>query len=589
MSRLGEIAATVQQVAEAISAVLEVETEILDEELTIVAGTGKYRELIGTKDDEAYCSDSHFIYTRVLKTGQAFIIEDPTDKIYGPTLIGEIGEICCPVKLGSETIGVMGLIAFNPHQRARLLGKKEQLINFLQRMAFLLASRVSEKEAYNQVNLTSNRLRAIVESIQEGIVAVDAACRVTHCNRAAEVMIGLPKGELIDRDLREVWKDSPVEEVLKTGVGYQEKEEYYSTPQKKMHLLVTTNPINVDGKVMGAVASFRNMADVRRLAYNLTEMTQQFGFDEIKGESQQLLDAKAKAYRVAQGSSTILILAESGTGKELFARAIHYASPRRDKPLVTVNCGAIPETLLESELFGYEEGAFTGARKGGRAGKFELADGGTIFLDEIGDLPLHLQVKLLHVLQRRQVERISSNKVTPVDVRVIAATNKNLEAMVRSKEFREDLYYRLSVIPLTIPPLRERREDISILMHYFLEKHSALQEKCIKSFSHDVIDAFLAYQWPGNVRELENAIEYAVNMEEGAVISLNSVPPKLRARTGSGDGSGPFTLKDQLEQYEQELLIKYREGKHSKTHLAKALGISRATLYRKLKELDNNQ
>ncbi|SFQ98012.1 sigma-54 interaction domain-containing protein [Desulfoscipio geothermicus] len=589
MSLLMSISHTAQQVAEAISAVLDVETEIIDAEYTIVAGTGKYRGLVGTKDDEAWDTDGDFIYTRVLKTGRTFVIDDPENNIYGPILMGEMGEICCPIKLRDSVIGVLALVAFDEMQKNKLLKKKEQLLNFLHRMAFLLASRVSEVEAYNRLEVTSNKLKIIVESIHQGILAINQQGIITHCNSYAESIIGIQRDFILGRHINQIWPNSPVSEALKTGTGYKEKEELYGTLPHQLHLLVTATPIKVENQTRGVVVSFRNMSDARQLAYDLTDNKIALELDQIIGNSRKIMEVKYQALRVARGNSTILITGESGTGKELFSRAIHYASPRRDKPLVIVNCGAIPETLLESELFGYAEGAFTGARKGGRAGKFELANGGTVFLDEIGDLPLHLQVKLLHVLQRREVERVGSNKPIPVDVRIIAATNKNLESMCTTGEFREDLFYRLNVIPFYIPPLRERKEDIITLMEHFLVKYCNLLGKNITDFSDNVHQAFTVYDWPGNVRELENAIEYAVNMEPGKIITLESIPKKIRNQWLAGDQlPEENNLKDHLDNLEKDLLInkilELSKYNLSKKELAGALGISRATLYRKIKQ-----
>lgn len=587
MSLLSAISDTAQQVAEAISAVLDVETQVLDDEYTIVAATGKYRDLVGTKEAEAYHPEGEFLYTRVLQTGKTFVIEDPQDSLYGPILIGEVGEICCPIKLQDTVIGVLSLMAFDDGQKTRLLGKKEQLQNFLQRMAFLLASRVSETEAYKKLEINSHKMRVIVESINQGLISVNRSGIITHCNSYAASITGIGRKFMLGRRITEIWPLSPVPEVLRTGIGYAEKEEIYGTPPHQMHLLVTATPISSGSETVGAVISFRNMSDARQSAYELTDNKIALELEHIVGNSRKIVEVKCQAVRVARGSSTILITGESGTGKELFARAIHYASPRRKKPLVIVNCGAIPETLLESELFGYEEGAFTGARRGGRPGKFELAHGGTIFLDEIGDLPLHLQVKILHILQRRQVERVGGSTPIPVDVRIIAATNRNLEAMCTAGEFREDLYYRLNVIPLSIPPLRERREDIIVLLEYFLQKYCRLLGKDIRQFSDNVLHAFTRYHWPGNVRELENAVEYAVNMEPGKVISLNSIPGKIRNHW-LGHNPEDTRLKHHLEDAERDLLarkiMELSAQSLSKKEIARLLGISRATLYRKLKQ-----
>ncbi|MGI6552605.1 MAG: sigma-54 interaction domain-containing protein [Bacillota bacterium] len=289
---------------------------------------------------------------------------------------------------------------------------------------------------------------------------------------------------------------------------------------------------------------------------------------------------------MANSDSTVLITGESGTGKEILARAIHANSNRSQEHFVTINCGAIPETLLESELFGYEEGAFTGAKKGGKLGKFEIANGGTIFLDEIGDMPLHLQVKLLRVLQEKVIERVGGSFSVPIDVRVIAATHRDLEEQAQQNQFRWDLYYRLNVIPLHIPPLRERQEDIMMLAKYFLEIYNHKINKKIKYFAKETENLLLNYEWPGNVRELSNAVEYAVNMETSAILSARNLPPRLRMRASTSQ----YIEKDNgLKKMERDLiadaLAKYGISTEGKKRVAESLGISLATLYRKLKNI----
>lgn len=588
MTSLQMIADTAQQVAEAISAALGVETEIVDEELTIVAGTGNYLQMIGNKDYEAIYPDSPFLYGRVLRTGESFIIEDvENNEIYGPNPLGEMCEICCPITLNNRIIGVIALVAFNQIQSESLLQKRDILQHFLKHMALLLANTVSATQAYKKLKISSNLLEIMVDSFTAGVISLDSEGRVTHCNSRAAKIIGVNEDELRNRPIEEFLPNSPVLQVLKTGEGYRNREEFYGSPPHDMHLLVSTVPILVDGHPSGVVLTFSEMAEARQLAYQLTDTHHDLHFNYIIGKSKLISTVKEQAFQVARGSSSILITGESGTGKELFARAIHYASPRRDKPLIIVNCGAIPETLLESELFGYEEGAFTGARKGGRPGKFELADGGTVFLDEIGDLPLHLQVKLLHVLQRRQVERVGGTKVIPINVRVIAATNRDLEAMCAAGEFREDLYYRLSVIPLVIPPLRERREDIPELIDHFLLKYCTLLEKQLQGYTEEVKNVLLSYHWPGNVRELENSIEYAVNMENQTFIKLKSLPVRLLRDNQSEMARPNYNLFDATCQTEKaiisELLGIAARGTISFQEIPQLLGISRATFYRKLK------
>lgn len=582
------ISQTAQQVADAISSVLGVETEIVDEQFNIVAGTGKYRQMVGTKDYEAMYPDSPFLYGRVLRTGESFIIEDTRrSELYGPYTMGEMGEICCPIILGNNIIGVIALVAFNPEQRESLLDKQDILQFFLQHMAFLLANTVAANEAYLDLKINTNLFKTMIESFTSGVISINDKGRVTHFNSEAERITGLNPDELQNTGIDVFWPQSPVRQVLKTGAGYRNHEEFYPGPKGDMHLLVSATPIMVENKPAGVVVMFNEMAEARRLAYHLTDTQHDLHFSHIKGTSKPIQTLKEQALQVARGSSSILVTGESGTGKELFARAIHYASPRRDKPLVIVNCGAIPETLLESELFGYEEGAFTGARKGGRPGKFELADSGTVFLDEIGDLPLHLQVKLLHVLQRRQVERVGGTKNIDVDVRIIAATNRNLEEMCAAGEFREDLYYRLNVIPLAIPPLRDRREDIPDLMEHFLLKYNSLLQKQITGYREEIKKVFLAYNWPGNVRELENSIEYAVNMENENRVKMESLPARITNYNTIKSGQPDYNLASITMQMEKkiiyELLEKVAKGEIDHYSLPGLLGISRATFYRKLK------
>lgn len=304
-------------------------------------------------------------------------------------------------------------------------------------------------------------------------------------------------------------------------------------------------------------------------------------FDDIRGNSRVICALKEAARHIARSPSTVLLSGETGTGKELFARAIHQESMRRDAPFVAVNCAGIPDSLLESELFGYEEGAFTGARKGGKPGRLDLAQRGTLFLDEIGDMPLHLQAKLLRVLQERAIERVGGIGLIPIDVRLIAATNKNIDDMVGRGLFRQDLYYRINVIPLIIPPLRNRPEDIEMLATFFLDKYEPVAHGPIGGFTCDAMKCLQDYDWPGNVRELENAVEYAMNMASGPLIGREDFPPRLRPKSLRGT-----PLETLVKEYEREIISKTLD-KHGwslkgKANAARELGIGVRTLYRKL-------
>ena len=315
-----------------------------------------------------------------------------------------------------------------------------------------------------------------------------------------------------------------------------------------------------------------------------------YQFDNLIGKSEGLKKVCSLIERVAESDSTILILGESGTGKELVARTIHYNSLRRNKPLIPINCGAIPETLLESELFGHEKGAFTGASST-RIGRFELADGGTIFLDEIGEMSPTLQVKLLRVLQQREFERVGGTKTIKVDVRIIAATIIDLEKAIQVGKFREDLYYRLNVIPIAIPPLRERTEDIPILMEYFLNHFNRSKKKSIQGFSPEAMNLLLFYRWPGNIRELENLVERLVILRGEGVITPEDMPDKIMVSRG-GDGIRHYALpecginlRDAVEEFENNLIVQaLQKAQGVKNRAAQLLSLNRTTLVEKLKK-----
>lgn len=310
-------------------------------------------------------------------------------------------------------------------------------------------------------------------------------------------------------------------------------------------------------------------------------------FENILGKDSGLQDVIKKARRIINSPSTVLIRGDSGTGKELLAKAIHYESERRINPFVAVNCAAIPESLLESELFGYEGGSFTGSRRNGKIGKFELADNGTIFLDEIGDMPLFMQPKLLRVLQEREIERIGGKKAIGINVRVIAATHRNLEEMVEKGIFREDLYYRLNVIPLHTKPLRERRSDTVLYLEHFIHKHCRIMQRYPMRIDPMLEQWLIRYDWPGNIRQLENAVEYMVNMAESDIIGFDDLPDYLLQQDHLSFESRGLSLEQMLSEYEKDVIQSYflaEKYRNDKEQIARELQISLSTLYRKLEK-----
>lgn len=576
MFGLSTIQSTVTQVADAITAAIGIETEIVDANLCIISGTGRYRKKIGTYEEDGDLT-APYIYADILRTGREYICTDvKSDAMYHP-MESELAEISCPIQIESQILGIIGLVAFTEAQRRKIIENSESLLNFLRRMSELIAGKYLESQS-------NSRLAVLLESMPEGLIAVDFSGKIFACNETGEKLLGRKRSSLIGINISSLFLSG---EFSPQGLAeHGEKEIVYDDGNEKTRLMFTVTPM-LD---IGTLLLFRNYDDVASAARDLAHRQKTITFEDIAGVSPQIKEARQRALQVAESNSTVLIRGESGTGKELFARAIHAASRRRDEAFVAINCAAIPDTLLESELFGYEKGAFTGADKNGRPGKFEQADGGTLFLDEIGDMPLHMQVKLLRVLQNRTVERIGGLSSKRIDVRIISATNKDLEEMMKRQEFREDLYFRLNVIPLYIPPLRERREDVIEMLTRSLAKFNALMNKNIHGFSGEAMDVLKAYTWPGNVRELENIVEYAVTMETGDEIQLANIPDRIiNAREGGISAASGGSLKEQTDLAQRRIItsvLKHtgttRDGKRS---AAKQLQISESSLYRKMREL----
>jgi transcriptional regulator of aroF, aroG, tyrA and aromatic amino acid transport len=455
---------------------------------------------------------------------------------------------------------------------------KQQILNIKDVMEVVEISSLPHEIKEKYIN-------AVLNATKEGIIAVDKDGIITTFNQSAEKILNIKKEKALGKSISEILAPNlPILKTIKTGEIYDNKEIVLNNNNSRSHYVTSGRPIlDSQGKPVGAVASLRDIESVMELVYSFTQPAMNT-FDDILGKSESILRIKEMARTVAKGNSTVLLRGESGTGKELFARAIHMASPRRNKPFVAVNCAALPPTLLESELFGYEEGSFTGAKKGGKHGLFKYADKGTIFLDEIGELPTHLQVKLLRVLQEYKIRKVGSSEEIPVDVRVIAATNRNLEELIKTGQFREDLYYRLNVIPLVIPPLRERREDIPILAKHFIEKLSHKMNKKISGISDDAMKKLLNYNWPGNVRELSNVIERAINLCNDR-IELGHILLKedLRSSSYHNFEKETRTLKDLVAKTEKEAISKALSRYGSIRKTARALGVTHATIINKIK------
>ncbi len=441
------------------------------------------------------------------------------------------------------------------------------------------------------VNLTEEMLKeryqvdAIVNSTHDGVVAIDRAGNIRLVNDHAKTILGVEE-DMKGRNITEFIPQSDMLRVLKAGKI--ERGDIATVGGRQ--IVINRSPVIVKGKIVGAVSNFKEITDIQKVELQLRKKLHQNGLEakyrliDIIGETQEIIEAKELARKFAETESTVLITGESGTGKELFAQGIHSASHRSLGPFVAVNCAVLPENLLESEIFGYEKGTFTGALKDGKPGLFELAHGGTLFLDEIGEIPLRIQALLLRVLQERTIRRVGGERIIPVDVRIITATNRNLEEEVERKQFRSDLYYRLNVLALELPPLRERLADIHKLVETFLYEFNEKRKNKIINVEKELIGLFQKYDWPGNIRELRNTIERLIVLEESTSLRLEGakfLSEKIRRRKFSEDATNKQSIKNK----EKELILTTLDKfENNKKLAAQSLGIDRSTLWRKIKE-----
>ena len=584
-----EIQETVERYAEIISKIAFVDVEVVDRRLFRVAGTGMFKAHVNED-----MSSAGYTYSRVLETGERQIIyetgKDPVcDQCPQKGVCGEEIEIAMPVRLGEEIIGVIGLVGNSKSKKRMILRNEKLYLDLIEQISDFIAGKAAEVEDSKDRMALLGAIDHAINHMDQGVLLMGNDGTVAIANDYAR---------------RRLKEEDPVGKkavIVPTGDTMNHRKEYRLSMGKR-ELSVLGEVYRVPGftNQYSSVLLFEDTRDVQKRYYEMTATVRTVKVDNIVGSSPATMRMKEDIARIAGSTSTVLITGESGTGKEMVATAIWDLSGRKKNRFVAINCAAIPEALLESELFGYVKGAFTGADPNGRMGKFELADKGTIFLDEIGDMPLYLQAKLLRVLQERTIIRIGSNQVIPIDVRVIAATNKDLKEMIREKKFREDLYYRLNVIPLKIPPLRERKEDIEELTDYFAGRYAGLLGKTVRHITESVRRALAACPWRGNVRELENVVEFMVNMMgEDGVLDERTLPRDFwddaeeeqirRAELQPEDGELIVPLKE-LERLEIEKALRIcGSTTDGKKEAAARLGIGVATLYRKLEQYSQNE
>lgn len=580
--RLNDIREYLQSYANAISNILKIDVEIVDENLNRITGTGIYEEKVGVN-----IKKNGLVYSETLRTRKMQVIENPgknklCKKCIDKDNCFEKMEISYPIYYGEDTFGVIGLVCTSDEQKQILMDNFKSIISFIGHMSELIAAKIIEQneEMIQRKNLVF--LKQIINSVNDGVIVIRNNNIISSVNLKGAKELAL-NTNIVGQSIK----------VELTDEYFQDSQIYnIEIEEKKYEVVGRLIPSATNLEDYNSVLIFNKLKKIKEEAITLTYGINKTNIFSILGDSKEMMLLKSKIRKISNSNSTVLITGESGTGKELVARAIHCEGNRKDKPFIAINCGAIPETLLESELFGYDKGAFSGANSNGRIGKFELANKGVIFLDEIGDMPLYLQVKLLRVLQEKTIVRIGSNKLISLDLRVIAATNKDLKELVRKGKFREDLYYRLNVIPIEIPPLRERKGDLELLLNSLIDKYNIEFNKSVYLIEDNVLEMLKKYKWYGNIRELENVVEFMVNLcDEKGIINETMLPDSFiesaneqKELEESGDEhiKEIISLKDIEKKYIKKAIEIYGDTTEGKKLAAKKLGIGIATLYRRL-------
>jgi transcriptional regulator with PAS, ATPase and Fis domain len=591
MSYLKLIEEKIQSLAESLSSILNVETTVVDSNLLRIAGTGDFYHRINEN------SPDNSLFAKVIKKGKPeFNIYDKENSVcracsYMSTCKERISMIY-PIKDGKDTVGVVCFASFNQVQDQMMLSKKEEYMEMLKHFAESIEKEITSIKMINELNMGIAEINGVINSIDKGIIILNKEQKITHINSKAirTLNINFSASKIIDRKINDIIKNFKVEDTNnKELIGN------WTVENKILKVLYKVNYIVLDNKNISAFINFDALDEIINLAmtYNNDNV---ITFKNIIRRSKIMEDVIDKAKIAAKSDSTIFLYGASGTGKELFARSIHNVSFRKNGPFIAINCATLPENLIESELFGYEKGSFTGASSKGKIGKFEQANNGTLFLDEIADLPLHLQAKL----HEKKIDRIGSSMPTDINVRLISATHKNLEELVKGNQFREDLYYRLNVIPLYLPLLKEREEDIILCSEYIIKKLCQKMNKSQKHISKDVEKKFLKYSWPGNVRELENILEYAINFSLADEINAEDLPEYFLNNIAKSEKDEEFidlesidinnlsSMDELTRAYEKKILRKLLElhgdTTEGKRVIAKKLNMSITTLYRKLND-----
>ncbi|GHM56190.1 putative sigma-54-dependent transcriptional regulator YgeV [Escherichia coli] len=581
-SVLMQIQPTIQRFARMLASVLQLEVEIVDENLCRVAGTGAYGKFLGRQ-----LSGNSRLLHHVLETKTEKVV---TQSRFDPLCEGCDSKENCrekaflgtPVILQDRCVGVISLIAVTHEQQEHISDNLREFSDYVRHISTIFVSKLLEDQGPGD-NI-SKIFATMIDNMDQGVLVVDDENRVQFVNQTALKTLGVVQNNIIGKPIR--FRPLTFESNFTHGhmqhiVSWDDKSE-----------LIIGQLHNIQGRQLFLMAFHQS-----HTSFSVANAPDEPHIEQLVGECRVMRQLKRLISRIAPSPSSVMVVGESGTGKEVVARAIHKLSGRRNKPFIAINCAAIPEQLLESELFGYVKGAFTGASANGKTGLIQAANTGTLFLDEIGDMPLMLQAKLLRAIEAREILPIGASSPIQVDIRIISATNQNLAQFIAEGKFREDLFYRLNVIPITLPPLRERQEDIELLVHYFLHLHTRRLGSVYPGIAPDVVEILRKHRWPGNLRELSNLMEYLVNVvPSGEVIDSTLLPPNLlnNGTTEQSDvtevSEAHLALDDAggtaLEEMEKQMIREALSRHNSKKEVADELGIGIATLYRKIKKYE---
>lgn len=581
-SVLMQIQPTIQRFARMLASVLQLEVEIVDENLCRVAGTGAYGKFLGRQ-----LSGNSRLLRHVLETKTEKVV---TQSRFDPLCEGCDSKENCrekaflgtPVILQDRCVGVISLIAVTHEQQEHISDNLREFSDYVRHISTIFVSKLLEDQGPGD-NI-SKIFATMIDNMDQGVLVVDDESRVQFVNQTALKTLGVVQNNIIGKPIR--FRPLTFESNFTHGhmqhiVSWDDKSE-----------LIIGQLHNIQGRQLFLMAFHQS-----HTSFSVANAPDEPHIEQLVGECRVMRQLKRLISRIAPSPSSVMVVGESGTGKEVVARAIHKLSGRRNKPFIAINCAAIPEQLLESELFGYVKGAFTGASANGKTGLIQAANTGTLFLDEIGDMPLMLQAKLLRAIEAREILPIGASSPIQVDIRIISATNQNLAQFIAEGKFREDLFYRLNVIPITLPPLRERQEDIELLVHYFLHLHTRRLGSVYPGIAPNVVEILRKHRWPGNLRELSNLMEYLVNVvPSGEVIDSTLLPPNLlnNGTTEQSDvtevSEAHLALDDAggtaLEEMEKQMIREALSRHNSKKQVADELGIGIATLYRKIKKYE---